>query len=450
MNTPKLIAIFLAVFAITSHADTAEQLKTTIESFSSGTGSLTATVDGNTVTVTGSKTGVAPSLTLNIDSDVSVIWKATITGNYNSFNFGTIRLSGTGSFEVQSGGTVSATSPTSSISAYAIYNVGAGMVNISGGTVEGLNNGNAVYNDGIIFISGGTVTGYKLNNGIIVEWNKAANNTEYTALSNDDITALPSSATATWNGRGGIAYAKGENTGFIPIEGVTVSKVKITEPTVTNTALVYTGSEQSAGIAANAAYTVTGDKEATNAGDYAATLVLDKDNFEWSDGTDDDLSLLWAIAKAKIAKPSVTNTSLVYTGSEQSAGIAANAAYTVTGDKGTAVNSYTATVALNDKANYEWADGTTADLSLPWAISAPLIDPILPQIAGGSIRVQATANAIMLENLPRNAKVQVYTLQGKQIYSANSDNSQILRIPVQTKGMYIVKAGSQTLRVAVR
>jgi len=49
-----------------------------------------------------------------------------------------------------------------------------------------------------------------------------------------------------------------------------------------------------------------------------------------------------------------------------------------------------------------------------------------------------------------NAKIEVYSLQGKQIHSANSGNSKILKIAVQTKEMYIVKAGSQTMRVVVR
>jgi len=182
----------------------------------------------------------------------------------------------------------------------------------------------------------------------------------------------------------------------------------------------------------------------TNAGEYTVKIsVPDSATYYFGLWTDD-----FTISKKQIAKPTVTNTNLVYTGGEQSAGIAANAAYTVTGGKGTNANTYTATVALNDKDNYEWEDGETDDILLPWAIAANT--PILPQIATGSIRVQATANAITLENLPKNTKVQIYSLQGKQIYSANSDNSQILRIPVQTKGMYVVKAGSQTVRVAVR
>jgi len=57
----------------------------------------------------------------------------------------------------------------------------------------------------------------------------------------------------------------------------------------------------------------------------------------------------------------------------------------------------------------------------------------------GNINVHTITNTIQLSNLPQNAKIEVYNLQGKRIYSTNSGNSKILRIPVQTRGMYIVK-----------
>jgi spore coat protein CotH len=66
----------------------------------------------------------------------------------------------------------------------------------------------------------------------------------------------------------------------------------------------------------------------------------------------------------------------------------------------------------------------------------------LPQTATGSIRVYAAGNNIILENFPQNAKIQIYNLNGKQVYSANHANPQILKIPVQTKGVYLVKIGN--------
>jgi len=45
-------------------------------------------------------------------------------------------------------------------------------------------------------------------------------------------------------------------------------------------------------------------------------------------------------------------------------------------------------------------------------------------------------------------------LQGRRIHSAHSDNSEILRILVQTKGIYIVKVSSssetRTFKAAVK
>jgi hypothetical protein len=762
MNTPKLIAIFLAVFAITSHAETAAQLKQTIESFSNGTGTLSAAINinGNTVTVTGTKTGTNEPLNLLIDGGVSVIWKANLTGS-TAGDMSLIYKGGYGLFEVQDGGKVTQTGTapaitngndwmtgaegsitisggTVSATNCAIYSYASGTVTISGGTVSATtgsavcsyafgtvtisggtvsattgsavcsydgtitvsgtttkvtsanttsgtimiessgamterlvitggtventaNNANArtVYNNsnqtviisggtvsatasggavhnnaGTIILIGGTVTGgtkyyNSISNGTIIEWTKTAPQT-YRAFASTDLTLTPTNASAVWKnkyGIAGIAYANG----FVAVSGVTVSKVSIPPPTITNAPFIYTGSEQTATIAANELYTITGDKE-TNAGSHTATVALkDKENYEWNNSNPaTDLSLPWTIDKADdlentappnrqisasntqthtydlntlafnngdhgalsfqlgaftgntdilTAKPSIGSDghTLSYTGTGKTSGEAtleitvtsvnytditttitfeatpktevaitnitiqnyvydgtpksgytgtpASGAYTgtllyqyagtgidgITTDKPKNAGEYTLKISLPPEAPYVgvWSDDftiakataatptgltatvgqTLANVALPtgWAwqnlaasvgavgvqkhkanytpsdavnyntltgievsIQVNAANPILQQIATGSIRVQATTNAIMLENLPKNTKVQIYSLQGKQIYSTNSENSQILRIPVQTKGMYIVKAGNQTLRVAVK
>ncbi|GBU23950.1 hypothetical protein R83H12_00570 [Fibrobacteria bacterium R8-3-H12] len=76
----------------------------------------------------------------------------------------------------------------------------------------------------------------------------------------------------------------------------------------------------------------------------------------------------FTIEKAKISKPA-TPAALTYNGSEQTAAITLNAAYTITNNKGTDAKSYTAKVALNDKANYEWTDGSEGDFELGWTIA---------------------------------------------------------------------------------
>ena len=100
-----------------------------------------------------------------------------------------------------------------------------------------------------------------------------------------------------------------------------------------------------------------------------------------------------------------------------------------------------------------WEENSSSSIELS---SSSLINtPVkLPQIATGNIIAKAIGNAIMLENLPANAKVQVYSLSGKLISSKSfnqvNHGSDSMRIPVQTKGIYFVKAGNQILRVPVR
>jgi uncharacterized repeat protein (TIGR02543 family) len=434
---------------------------------------------------------------------------------------------------------------------------------------------------------------------------------------------------------------------------VNVAKVQVVKPTVANTALVYTGVEQSAVIAANAAYTITGDK-GTNANNaYTATVTLkNKANYEWADGTTADLALTWEIAKASYNISGITfaDKTVTYNGEPHniliSGTLPTGVTVSYTGNGKTAVGTYTVTASFTVDANHnkpaditatltieaiptytvtfnsaggsavpkqeiakgnviaeppaptkegftflgwvkevlgsfwDFATGLVSDITLTavWeeiitpssssagesssssatepssssvtpssssetpssssvapssssvidipssssatepssssnsilytcqlsdgCILATVSDCLLvngsivsvckepssssssepssssatnpssssyeassssdgstparhPQFASTrNILAQATGNAIVLQNLPQGAKVEAYNLQGKRIYFGNSDNSEMLRIPVQTKGMYIVKASSgsekQILRIMVR
>jgi Leucine-rich repeat (LRR) protein len=87
-------------------------------------------------------------------------------------------------------------------------------------------------------------------------------------------------------------------------------------------------------------------------------------------------------------------------------------------------------------------------------------DPVRkPQLASNNISVHAIGKSIVLQNLPANAKVEVFGLNGKLITTshsplATSHLGSDMSISVQTKGMYIVKISSgsvkQVLRVAVK
>ena len=76
------------------------------------------------------------------------------------------------------------------------------------------------------------------------------------------------------------------------------------------------------------------------------------------------------ITAKKIAAPAADATVYTYTGGAQTYKIAASADYTVSGGTQTNANEsgYTVTVALTDKANTAWTDGTTADKTYSFKI----------------------------------------------------------------------------------
>jgi len=61
-------------------------------------------------------------------------------------------------------------------------------------------------------------------------------------------------------------------------------------------------------------------------------------------------------------------------------------------------------------------------------------DPDPVTVCGGTSPI--LASAITIPNLPKNAKVEVYNLQGKLVYSGYPESS---KIPIQAKGMYVIK-----------
>ena len=97
---------------------------------------INAAGSGNSVTVTGSRTLLPAEgkISLNIPSGVTVVWKAAYTGKYNYFNETMISLSGAGTFELASGGSIKKMDGVG----YTLSVPGdGGKLKISGGTVSG-------------------------------------------------------------------------------------------------------------------------------------------------------------------------------------------------------------------------------------------------------------------------------------------------------------------------
>ena len=61
---------------------------------------------------------------------------------------------------------------------------------------------------------------------VLCAWNQAVGRTTYTAGKSDDLVVAPTGASAVWGkegGESGIKYSNGSNTGFFPLDGVTVT-----------------------------------------------------------------------------------------------------------------------------------------------------------------------------------------------------------------------------------
>ena len=161
-----VIALCMALTLLPTvvYADDATTLAAQINGFAhGGTGTLTATASGNTVTVTGAVTGVVNQLPLDIDPGVTVIWKAEyasdadFTDDTDSVIPALIALvSGDGVFEVADGADIAAASSIGAVSAIANDSLIGGDIIISGGKVSATgDNSQTIANDaGDVKVSG--------------------------------------------------------------------------------------------------------------------------------------------------------------------------------------------------------------------------------------------------------------------------------------------------------
>ena len=138
-----------------------------------------------------------------------------------------------------------------------------------------------------------------------------------------------------------------------------------------NTSMVYNGGTQkpTAYIAedANCKVTVIGEQINSGNGYVATATKLSNTNYKINTKT---MNKTFSIAKAKLQKPNGSG-SYEYNGEEHT--FEPNGYNFVTmdisGNKQTEVGSYNAVVAIKDKVNYMWADGTNADITIPYAIT---------------------------------------------------------------------------------
>lgn len=151
-------------------------------------------------------------------------------------------------------------------------------------------------------------------------------------------------------------------------------KTQVEIPAEDKSKFVYTGKEQTYKIADNALYTVNGNKQ-TSPGSYKVLVSLnDTEKYEWSDGTTEPLSYNFVINAKEIAIPSVLTKSFIYDGKPKSLTIAANSAYTVSGNSGVDAGNYTVTLSLTDPTNTVWSNGSTEDIKIVMNITKAQIE----------------------------------------------------------------------------
>ncbi|MBQ0156904.1 MAG: leucine-rich repeat domain-containing protein, partial [Bacteroidales bacterium] len=150
---------------------------------------------------------------------------------------------------------------------------------------------------------------------------------------------------------------------------VNVTKRRVAFPEKDSRLFVYTGKAQTYEVGNNSLYKVSNNVQ-TNAGRYDVKVALiDKEHYEWQDGTIDDIYQDFIIRTKSIEMPSIDSKSFVYDGKSHSLTIPASSFYTVSGNKGVDAGRYEVTLALADKKNYVWENNTTADIVATFSIS---------------------------------------------------------------------------------
>ena len=112
-----------------------------------------------------------------------------------------------------------------------------------------------------------------------------------------------------------------------------------------------------------------GEASQTAAGTYDITVTIKNDNFCFEGGETEMVVGLLTIGEQAVEIPTPDDTEFVYNGAEQTYAIAESELYTVEGNVQKDAGTYTVTVALKDKANYVWPDGTTDDRTYTFMIN---------------------------------------------------------------------------------
>lgn len=148
----------------------------------------------------------------------------------------------------------------------------------------------------------------------------------------------------------------------------TIAKAVVTSPAENTTKFEYTTQEQTYALTESDLYTISNNKR-TIAGSQTVTVsLIDKGNYQWDNGTSDDLTFTFTIAKATVGTPVIQSKE--YNGELQTADVPVRSYYTVIENNGgTNIGTYNVKLRLVDSANTKWASTPNADITLSFSIT---------------------------------------------------------------------------------
>ncbi len=109
---------------------------------------------------------------------------------------------------------------------------------------------------------------------------------------------------------------------------------------------------------------------ALNAGDTATVTVTGYSDENYALDPEMKTEYTFSVTTYKVAVPELSETSFVYNGGEQGVSLVDGTYVELSANVQTDKGDYNAVAALKNKSNYEWITGGSADIELPWNITA--------------------------------------------------------------------------------
>ena len=189
-----------------------------------------------------------------------------------------------------------------------------------------------------------------------------------------------------------------------------IDKLKLTKPTVSGgNNQTYDGKAKSLSFYNfNSTWLTISGNSRTASGSQTVTIALkDKNNTTWADGSTADLTFTLTVNKRVLAKPTVSGgnnqtydknvKALCFSGFDSDW-------ETISNNSRTASGSQTVTIALKDKNNTTWADGSTADLTFTLTVNKRVLTK--PTISGANEFVEdGNAHSLNFSNLDTNWEI---------------------------------------------